>query len=172
MLSPAALLLALAPIAAPAPAAAHATDVDTRLGYLVGDWTIQGLSLKTFRRKCAWSGRRAFVICSFQDQRNGTVGEAIFGYSEAQRRFNLYQWDSGGRGVYQLGFPSGRFGIVFTDERVESDGSARIQATLNLEDEGLRYTQYRSVEGRPWQRTADFYYVPAVQKRSSRKRRG
>ena len=171
MLSPALLILALAPTAAPASPAAHASNVDTRLGYLIGDWAIQGLPIKTFRQKCAWSSGRAFVICTFQDQRNRTTGETIFGYSEFQRRFTWYYWDSRGRSVYQLGFPAGGFGIVFTDERIEPEGSARTQTTINLEDEGLRHTQYKSVQGAAWQRTADFFYVPAVQKRPAKKRR-
>ena len=60
---------------------------------------------------------------------------------------------------------------MFTDERQEPDGMARVQTTFNLEDEGLHYTQYRSLEGRNWQRTADFLYVPAVQRRPVKKRR-
>jgi hypothetical protein len=60
---------------------------------------------------------------------------------------------------------------VFTDERLEPEGPVRMQTTFNLEDEGLHYTQYKSVQGRNWQRSADFLYVPAVQRRSRSKRR-
>ncbi len=171
MLSPALLFLGLAAAPPSATPRAHAPNVDARLNYLTGDWIIQGLSNKVFRQKCAWSSGRAFVVCTFQDQRDGTAGQTIFGYSEIQRRFTYYRFDSRGRSVYQLGFPSGTYGIVYADERLEPDGTARVQTTFNLEDEGLHYTQYRSLEGRAWQRTADFLYVPAVQKRSGRRRR-
>jgi len=149
----------------------HSPDVETRLNYLIDDWMIQGLSSKTFRQKCAWYNGRSFVRCTFQDQRDGTIGETIFGYSEAQKRYTYYRFDSKGRSLHNLGFPSGRYGMVFTDERLEPEGLARVQTTVNLEDEGLRYTQYKSVQGRVWQRTADFLYVPAVQRRPVRKRR-
>ena len=173
MLSPIFLLLGAvaAPAAAKPVAAAHSASVDARLNYLVGDWAIQGLSNRVFRQKCAWSSGRAFVICTFQDGRDGSVGQTIFGYSVLLRRFTYYRYDSRGRGLYQLGFPSGTYGIVFADERQEADGMARVQTTFNLEDEGLHYTQYRSLEGRVWQRTADFLYVPAVQRRPARRRR-
>ncbi len=170
MLSPVLLLLGLA--AAPAPAAPriHSPGVEARLGYMVGDWMIQGLSSKTFRQKCAWYSGRSFVVCTFRDQRDGTMGETVFGYAELQKRFTYYRFDSAGRSVFQLGFPYGTYGIVFTDERLEPGSSARVQTTINLEDEGLHYTQYKSVEGRNWQRTADFLYMPAVQRRSGKKR--
>jgi len=171
MLSPVLLLIELASAPAAGPAAAHAPSVDTRLNYFVGEWTIPGLSSGTFYQKCAWYSGRSFVLCSFQDGRDSTVGQTIFGYSESQGRFTYYRYDSRGRGLYQLGFPNGTYGIVFTDERREPEGLVRVQTTFNLEDEGLRYTQYRSLEGRSWQRVADFQYVPVVQKRPARKRR-
>jgi len=174
MLSPVFLLFgaaAAAPSATPPRAIAHSAAVDARLNYLVGDWVIQGLSSKIFRQKCAWYSGRSFVICTFQDGRDGTVGQTIFGYSQLLRRFTYYRYDSRGRSLHQLGFPSGTYGIVFADERQDADGMARVQTTFNLEDEGLRYTQYRSLEGRVWQRTADFLYVPAVQRRPARRRR-
>jgi len=172
MLSPVLLLLVLANLPPATPeASAHASSVDARLNYFVGEWTIPGLSTGTFNQKCAWYSGRSFVVCNFQDGRDSTVGQTIFGYSESQRRFTYYRYDSRGRGLYQLGFPYGTYGIVFTDERKEPEGLVRVQTTFNLEDEGLRYTQYRSLEGRSWQRVADFRYVPVVQKRPARKRR-
>ena len=172
MLSPVIVFLGLAAAAPPAAAPRiHAPNVEARLGYLVGDWIIQGLPSRTFRQKCAWYGNRSFVLCNFQDQRDGTVGETVFGYSTLQGRFTYHRFDSRGRSLYQLGFPYGTYGIVFTDDRQEPEGAARVQTTFNLEDEGLRYTQYKSVQGRNWQRVADFLYVPATQRRPVRRRR-
>jgi len=173
MLSPVLLLFGLAgaPAATAPVAAAHGSSIDTRLNYLVGDWVIRGFSSTVFHQKCSWFSGRAFVLCTFQDGRDSTVGQTIFGYSEARKRFTYYRYDSRGRGLYQLGFPYGTYGIVFTDERQEPEGIVRVQTTFNLEDEGLRYTQYRSVEGRNWERTADFQYVPAAQQPPLKKRR-
>jgi hypothetical protein len=173
MLSPVLLLtgLAGAPAAAVPVASAHSAAIDARLNYLVGDWVIQGLPSEIFRQRCAWSSGRAFVLCTFRDAREGTIGQTIFGYSELKRRFTYYRYDSRGRSLYELGFPSGTYGIVFADERQEPDGLARVQTTFNLEDEGLHYTQYRSLEGREWIRAADFLYVHPAQKRPKRRRR-
>ncbi len=172
MSSPVLILLAAA-AAAPAPSTTrvHSPSVDTRLGYLVGDWTIQGLTSRVYRQRCNWYSGRSFVLCTFEDRRDGTVGQAVFGYSKFQQRFTYARFDSTGRSIYQLGFPSGRYGIVFTDERPEPEGVTRLQVTFNLEDDGLRYTQYKSVAGGFWQRTADFLYVPATQRRPVRRRR-
>jgi hypothetical protein len=170
MFSPAAILLGFgaAPVTTAPPI--HSPAIEARLGYLVGDWIIQGLSSATFRQKCAWYSARSFVVCTSKDQRDGILGETIFGYSELGKRFTYYHFDSKGRSVYQQGVPSGIYGIVFTDERIERDVSVRTQTTINLEDEGLRYTQYRSVQGRAWQRAADFLYVPAVEDQPVRKK--
>lgn len=154
------LMIGLA-TAAPAPApAVHSSEVQTRLGYLIGDWTIEGQSARVFRQKCTWYSSRSFVLCTFDDKRDRSTGQTVFGYSKVQRRYVNQRFDSNGGSHYQLGFPWGTYGLVFTDERFEGGGLARVQTALNLEDEGLRYTQYRSIEGRAWQRTADFRYVP------------
>jgi hypothetical protein len=170
MVLSAVLMAAVVAVAqSPAPVL-HSPDVQARLGYLVGDWTIEGLSGKVFRQKCSWYTSRSLVVCTFEDRRDGSTGQSVFGYSELQGRYINQRFDSKGGSQHQLGYASGLYGIVFTDERLESDGTARVQTTLNLEHEGLRYTQYRSVEGRLWQRTADFRYVPVSQPRSARRR--
>ncbi len=170
------LMLGLAATAQAPARSIHPADVQTRLGYLVGDWTIEGQSVRVFRQKCSWYGPRAFVLCTFEDKRDGSTGQTVFGYSPVQRRYVNHRFDSKGGSQFQLGFPSGTYGIVFTDERPETDGLVRVQTTLNLQDDGLRYTQYKSVEGRAWVRTADVQYVPAgrtqtVKKRSRKTRR-
>lgn len=164
------MMLGLATTAqAPAPVT-HSADVQTRLGYLVGDWTIEGQSVRVFRQKCSWYGSRSFVLCTFEDKRDGSTGQTVFGYSMVERRYVNHRFDSKGGSQFQLGFPSGTYGIVFTSERPEANGLTRVQTTLNLQDDGLRYTQYKSVEGREWVRTADVQYVHAGRTRTPKQR--
>jgi hypothetical protein len=164
------LMWGLATTAQPPAPTIHSAEVQTRLGYLIGDWTIEGQSIRVFRQKCSWYGSRSFVLCTFEDRRDGSTGHTVFGYSKIQRRYVNHRFDSNGVSQYQLGFPSGTYGIVFTDERPDTDGVARFQTSLNLQDEGLRYTQYKSVEGRAWMRTADIQYVPVGRTQTSKKR--
>ena len=164
------LLLGLAATAQAPAATIHSADVQTRLGYLVGDWTIEGQSARVFRQKCSWYSSRSFVLCTFEDKRDGSTGQTVFGYSKIERRYVNLRFDSKGGSQFQLGFPSGTYGIVFTDERPEAEGVARVQTTLNLEHDGLRYTQYRSIEGGSWQRTADVRYVPVGRTQTPKKR--
>ncbi len=65
----------------PAPATAvHSVDVQMRLGYLIGDWTIEGQSVRVFRQKCSWYSSRSFVLCTFEDKRDGSTGQTVVGY--------------------------------------------------------------------------------------------
>ena len=144
--------IAAAALAAPPIASrVHAPEVEERLGRLVGDWVIQGLPRTQFRQKCSWFSAKAFVLCSFDDRRRGITGQAAFGYSALDRRFTYSMLNSTGRSVRQLGFPSGAYGLVFLDERIEPRGPARIQTSMLVEDDGLRFIEYRSIAGGNWQ---------------------
>jgi hypothetical protein len=165
----------LALLAAAAPAAAapgvHPAEVEERLARLVGDWTIQGLTRTSFRQQCAWYGGRAFVLCTFEDKRNGTTGQAAFGYSQLEKRFTYSLIDSTGRSLRQLGFAHGAYGLVFTDERLEAKGPTRVQTTFLVEEDGVRFTEYRSTAGGTWQQAQNFVYVPLRQTPAARRRR-
>jgi hypothetical protein len=164
-------LAAAAPAAAAPAAGVHPAEVEERLGRLVGDWAIQGLARTDFRQKCAWYGARAFVLCTFEDKRSGTTGQAAFGYSPVDKRFTYSLMDSTGRSLRQLGFPHGAYGLVFTDERLDAKGPTRVQTTFVVEDDGLRFTDYRSVAGGTWQQAENFVLVPVRQAPPARRRR-
>lgn len=145
--------------------------MEERLGRLVGDWTIQGLAKTQFRQKCSWFGAKSFVLCSFDDRLRGITGQAAFGYSTLDRRFTYSMLDSTGRSVRQLGFPSGEYGLVFLDERPDPRGPARIQTSMLVEDDGLRFSEIRSIAGGNWQKGEDYVLVPVRQKRAAKRRR-
>jgi hypothetical protein len=109
-------------------------------------------------------------LCSFTDKRSGITGQSAFGYSALDRRFTYFLLESSGRSLRQFGFPSGEYGLVFIDERLEDRGPARTQTSILIEDDGLRWTEYRSIAGRDWQRSADYMLVPVIQKPAAKRR--
>jgi hypothetical protein len=142
-----------------AQAQTHAPDVEARLAKIVGDWTVEGQE-KTFRETCGWYGKRAFVVCNSQDSSDGSMGVSILGYAKARERFTYHHYSGSGTSRSESGFPHGGQGIVYTDERPAQDGTARVQTWLEPQADGrLRFRQERSVNGGPWEKSADFFYV-------------
>lgn len=151
--------------AAPAVASTHPVDVEKRLAFLVGDWTLEGAS-KTYREQCVWYRNRAFVVCSAEDKKSGTVAQTIYGYSRLRERFTYQHYNSNGAVVFQLGFPSGEEGIVYTDERPSSGGVARVQTTIEPDELGVpSILEYRSTNGGPWTLRLRFQFQPLPAKR-------
>ena len=153
------LLMMLGLFSASAAAQVHSPEIEAHLAPVVGDWTIPGQE-KTYRETCTWYGDRAFVACNFTDMSDGSRGHSILGYSKAKARFTYQNYISTGTSRYELGYPLGKDGIVYTDERLSGDEPARITTLLRpLPDGRLHFVQERSVKGGPWEKVADFYYV-------------
>jgi hypothetical protein len=152
------LVLAAAPLAASAHV--HPPDIEARLAAVVGDWTIEGQEA-TYRERCEWYRNRAFVVCATEDKRDNAFSQSILGYSKARQRFTYHNYSASGSSRSEFGFPHGARGIVYTDERQTTAGLARVTVRLEPQPDGrLRFIEERSVDGRPWERTADFLYVP------------
>ena len=152
--------LALLLTAAPALAGVHPPEIETRLAWLVGDWTVPGQE-QTYRETCEWYGDRAFVECSFSDSSDGSHGRSILGYSKADAQFTYHNYGHTGRSRSEFGFPSGERGLVFIDQRRSASGWVRSTTTLTpLADGRIHFQRARSVDGGPWQVSDDFHYVP------------
>ena len=165
-------LLAPAAVAAPpAGASVHPPAVEEKLAPLVGDWTIQGLAKTQFRQKCSWFGTRALVLCSFDDRRSGIKGQLAFGYSALEKRFTYTLLDSTGRHLHQLGFPYGKYALVFIGERLDPLGPARFQTSFLVGDDGLVFTEFRSVAAGDWQKVQSYVLVPVNQSPAAKRRR-
>jgi hypothetical protein len=157
-----AFLVFAASAAAEAPAAPghiHSPDVEARLAPLIGDWTVAGKEA-TYRDTCVWFGDRAFVVCSLDSKANGEKVQAVLGYSKARERFTYLNYASDGTSRYELGFPQGERGIVFTDERMTPKGLARVTTYTEPQADGrVRFRQEMSINGGPWQPSGEVYYV-------------
>lgn len=154
-----ALVLIIGLQTAPAIAQVHPPDIEAHLAPIVGDWTVPGQE-QTYRETCEWYGKRAFVVCNFSDTSDGSRGQSILGYSKVKERFSYQNYNSLGTSRYELGYPLGKDGLVYTDERLSGGELARVTTLVRPQRDGrLHFVQERSVKGGPWEKVVDFYYV-------------
>ncbi len=153
------IFLWLAAAAASPAQPVHSAAVEARLGTLVGDWTRAGLEA-SYRDRCVWYDRRAFVVCSLTESQSGLRVEAIVGYSEQDGRFTYQSYSNDGTSHVQYGYPLGEKGLVFTDERTLAGKAVRLTTSMIPQLDGrLQMFQDRSVMGGPWERAGEVYYV-------------
>jgi len=146
-------------IATPASAQVHAPDIEARLAFLIGDWTIEGQE-KTYRETCEWFAQKAFVVCASSDSSDGSSARSILGYSKAKERFTYQNYTYTGTSRSELGYPHLERGIQYIDERMSGGKLSRITTKVEPQADGrLRFVQERSSEGGPWEKVADFFFV-------------
>ena len=154
------MIAALMVLAAVPATPVHPPGIEARLAPIVGDWTRAGKEA-TYRDRCVWYDRHAFVVCSLTDNSSGLRVEAIVGYSKDLARYTYQSFSNDGGSHIQYGYPLGENGIVMTDERnVEGKPVRLTTSIIPLPDGRLRMTQDRSVMGGPWQQVGEVTYVP------------
>lgn len=155
-----AMLVALAMAAAQGATPVHPPAVEKHLAGLIGDWTRAG-NEANYRDHCVWYDRRAYVVCSLTDGRNGGRVEAIVGYSAEEGRYTYQSYANNGTGHMSYGYPLGDDGLVFTEERKVEGRVARLTTSMTPQADGrLRLVQDRSVAGQPWERVGEVFYIP------------
>ena len=133
--------------------------IEARLASRVGDWTRAGKQA-TYRDRCAWYDRKAFVVCSLTESSSGMRVEAIVGYSRDDQRFTYESYANDGTSHVQYGYPLGDAGLVFTDERDLDGKRARLTTSMIPQPDGrLHIVQDRSVMGAPWERVGEVDYI-------------
>lgn len=137
----------------------HQPAIEAHLASLVGDWTRAGRE-SSYRDRCVWYDRHAFVVCSLTDSSSGLRVEAVVGYSEDEQRFTYESYGNDGTSHAQYGYALGSNGIVFTDERKVEGKPVRLTTTMVPQADGrLHLAQERSVMGSPWEKTGEVYYI-------------
>ena len=137
----------------------HPPAVEAHLAPLVGEWTRPGLEA-SYRDRCVWYDRRAFVVCSLTDGRSGGRVEAIIGYSKEDRRYTYHAYANDGTSRAQHGYALGDNGLVFVEERTIGGEASRFTTSMIPQPDGrLRLVQERSVMGQPWKQVAERFYV-------------
>ena len=153
------ILFAALLVASPAMAGVHPTEVEARLGVLVGDWTVVGRET-TYRDTCSWFGDRSFVICIARNSAKNSLDQTIVGYSKEDGHYTYFSFGNSGESNARIGFPSGERGLVLTTERRQTAGLTRITTLLEPQADGrLRIREDRSVDGGPWSMTGEIFYI-------------
>ena len=153
-------LLWLAAAVASPPAPVHPPEIEAHLAPLVGDWTRAGKEA-TYRDRCAWFDRRAFVVCSLTESVSGLRVEAIVGYSGDDKHYTYQSYSNDGSSHVQIGYPLGADGLVFTTEREVEGKPTRLTTSMIPQPDGrLRMTQDRSTMGGAWERVGEVDYLP------------
>jgi hypothetical protein len=158
------LAVAATLISAPAAqAGVHPAEVEARLAFLVHDWTIEGME-GAYRETCEWYHERSFVVCNTTETEDGKVlrSVSILGWSAQSRAYTYHHYSSTGRSRSEVGYPTPEGGMVFLGERQSAAGATQYRSVLRPRSPGpgFHFAQTRSVNGGPWEPSADFQYVP------------
>lgn len=137
----------------------HSAEVEQRLSYIVGDWTIAGEE-STYRETCEWYQNRSFVVCNSTDAGTGAMSQSILGYSLIDGRYTYHNYGNGGTSNNRVGYPNGDKGLVYTVERKTAAGHVRATTVLTPQPDGrIHFREERSINGGPWTEAANFYYI-------------
>ena len=149
-------------IAAPALAGVHPPEVEARLAFIVGDWTIAGQEA-VYRDRCSWFGDRSFVVCDTADRRRspGHRSIAVLGWSSADAHYTYQQYDDSGRSRSEPCFASAQGGLTCLGEMRGKDGLVQTRSHIWPQGGGVGIRQERSVNAGPWTDVGQVEYVRA-----------
>lgn len=152
-----ALTVAMSGVAA---ASVHPTQVEQRLAFIIGNWTIAGWQAK-YQDDCQWFDNRSFVVCDTRDARQGTPHRsiAVIGWSAADRHYTYQQYDDRGRARAETCFQNEQAGLTCLGERRASDGLTQTRTHITPVAGGLALRQDKSVNAGPWTEVGQLKYV-------------
>lgn len=153
------ILLALV-LAAQAPAGTHPLEVEQRLAFIAGDWTIKGLEAN-YRDHCTWFDARSFVVCDTADHRHGNHHSiAILGWSAADGHYTYQQYDDSGRSRTEPCYANSERGLTCLGEARTKDGLVQTRSYIWPTATGLGIRQEKSVNAGPWTDVGRIDYIP------------
>ena len=147
-------------MAAPASAGVHPADIENRLAFIVGDWTVSG-SDAVYSDNCQWFDGHSFVVCDTRDARKGELHHsiAVLGYSAATGNYTYQQYDNSGRGRNETCYADDRGGIVCLGERHDGTGLTQTRSYIWPNTDGLGISQDKSVNAGSWSKVGEVQYV-------------
>ena len=144
---------------AAAAANAHPAEVDQKLAFMVGDWTIKGLEAN-YRDNCTWFDARSFVICDTTDNRRGNHHSiAVLGWSAAGGHYTYHQYDESGRSRTEPCYANSEKGLTCLGEMRTKDGLVQTRSFIWPTASGLGIRQEKSVNAGPWTDVGRIDYV-------------
>ena len=142
-------------------AGVHPAEVEQRLAFIVGDWTIEGAET-TYRENCEWYAERSFVVCNTVDRESGQPvhSVSILGWSAASQNFTYHHYNQSGRSRSETCFANDRAGLTCLGQR--RDGARLIESRSHIwpVEGGAAFRNERSENGGPWNETVSLKYVP------------
>ena len=142
-------------------AGVHPAEVEQRLAFIVGDWTIGGAQA-TYRENCQWYERRSFVVCNTIDRESGSPvhSVSILGWSAATQNYTYHHYGQDGRSRSETCFANDRAGLTCLYNR--RDGAKLIESRSHIYPvaRGAEFYNERSENGGPWRETVRFTYIP------------
>ena len=156
-----ATVMTIAALGSPTAAGVHKPEIENRLAFIVGDWTIAG-SERDYRDDCRWFDNRSFVVCDTHDGRHGAAHRsiAVLGWSPAPGNFTYLQYDDGGRSRTEVCFANEHAGLTCLGERRGSDGLTQTRSYIGPVPGGLVLRQDKSVNAGAWTHVGQVMYVP------------
>jgi len=154
------MIVGTALIAAPGSAGVHPAEVESRLAFIVGDWTVSG-SDAVYSDNCQWFDDRSFVVCDTRDARKGELHHsiAVLGYSAATGNYTYQQYDNSGHGRNEACYADERGGIVCLGERRDGTNLTQTRSYIWPNTGGLGISQDKSVNAGSWSKVGEVQYV-------------
>ena len=150
------LVLAASSVAA----GAHPAEIESRLAFIIGDWTVAG-SDAVYSDNCQWFEDKAFVVCDTRDARKGVLHHsiAVLGYSTANQNYTYQQYDNGGGSRNETCFTNDQGGLTCLGQRRAGGQMIETRSYISPNTGGVGIRQEKSINAAPWAPVGQVQYV-------------
>jgi hypothetical protein len=141
-------------------AGVHPPEIENRLAFIVGDWTVSG-SDAVYSDNCQWFDDRSFVVCDTRDARKGPLHHsvAVIGYSAAAGNFTYQQYDNSGRERTETCFANDESGLTCLGDRHDGADLTQTRSYIWPNTGGLGIRQEKSTNAGSWSNVGQVQYV-------------
>lgn len=145
---------------ASASAGVHPAEIENRLAFIVGDWTVAGADA-VYSDNCQWFDDKSFVVCDTRDARKGVLHHsiAVLGYSAANQNYTYQQYDNSGGGRNETCFANDKGGLTCLGQHRDGAQLTETRSYIWPNSGGLGISQDKSVDAGPWSKVGEVQYV-------------
>lgn len=141
-------------------AGAHPPEIEQRLAFFIGDWTIEGVE-STYSEKCEWFADRSFVMCNTEDRESGRPvrGAIILGWSAADQNYTYHHFNEEGVSRSEDCFANDLGGLTCLAKRREGTKFLESRSHTWPVEGGIEYLAEDSENGGAWTKTIRLKYL-------------
>lgn len=141
-------------------AGVHPPEIESRLAFIVGDWTVAGADA-VYSDNCQWFDDKSFVVCDTRDARKGVLHHsiAVLGYSAANQNYTYQQYDNSGAGRNETCFANDKGGLTCLGARRDGAQLTETRSYIWPDTGGLGISQDKSVNAGSWSKVGEVQYV-------------